>query len=74
MESTDHTAAGWTMYGDAVMDDGSSSQFACIFSSNGHLKRVNASDPQGAVNEMDHEGYCPNDVSEAERYKYPGCN
>jgi hypothetical protein len=74
VQSSDHTASGWTLYGEAVMDDGGVSNFACIFSSNGHLKTVNASDPQGAHYEMDNEGYCPPDVSEAARYRYPGCN
>ena len=74
IDTTEHTNAGWTMYGDAVMDDGATSQFACIFSSTGHLKRTNASDPQGGSYEMDHEGYCPPNVSEANRYQFPGCN
>jgi hypothetical protein len=74
VQSSEHTNVGWTMYGAAVMDDGGRSDFACIFSSNGHLKRVNASDPQGASYDMDSESYCPPDVSEANRYMYPGCN
>ncbi len=74
VETTEHNPQGWTLYGRAVLDDGGKSDFACIFSSSGHLKRVNASDPQGAHYEMDHEGYCPSDISEAERYMYPGCN
>jgi hypothetical protein len=74
IQTVEHTRAGWTMYGDAVLDDGSRSQFACIFSSSGHLKRLNASDPQGAHYNMDDEGYCPPDVSEANRYQFPGCN
>ena len=74
MQDHDHTSKGWTFYGEAVLDDGSKSQFACVFSSSGHLKRVNASEPQGAHYEMDAEDYCPPDVSEANRYMYPGCN
>lgn len=74
VDNVEHTARGWTMYGVAVLDDGAKSDFACIFSSNGHLKRVNASDPMGAHYDMDSEGYCPPDVSEANRYMYPGCN
>jgi hypothetical protein len=72
--NTQHQDFGWGMYGTAVMDDGSFSDFVCMFSSGGVFKRVNASDPVGASNELDHEGYCPADVSEADRYKYPGCN
>lgn len=74
VQTTEHTGAGWTLYGEAVMDDGGVSNFACIFSSNGHLKMMNASEPQGAHFELDNEGYCPPDVSEAARYRYPGCN
>jgi hypothetical protein len=74
VDSSDHTGAGWTLYGEAVLDDGSSSQFACIFSSSGHFKHLNASSPQGGNHEMDSEGYCPQNVSEANRYQYPGCN
>lgn len=74
IQTTEHTASGWTLYGEAVMDDGGRSEFACMFSSNGHLKRTNASDPQGASYDMDAESYCPQNVSEANRYMYPGCN
>ena len=74
VQTVEHTPQGWTLYGAAVLDNGSRSDFACIFSSNGHLKRVNASDPQGAHYEQDEESYCPADVSEAERYMFPGCN
>ncbi len=74
IDTMEHTPQGWTIYGVAVLDDGGRSNYACIFSSDGHLKRTNASEPQGAHYEMDQEAYCPNDVSEAERYMYPGCN
>lgn len=74
ISTLEHSQYGWTAYGTAVLDDGSRSEFACIFSSSGTLKRLNASDPQGSVTEMDHEGYCPPDVSEANRYQFPGCN
>jgi len=65
---------GWGVYGNVVLDDGSTSDFVCMFSVAGKFKRVNASEPSGASMEDDHEGFCPPDVSEAERYKYPGCN
>jgi len=65
---------GWGVYGNVVLDDGSTADYVCMFSAAGIFKRVNASEPMGASSEMDHEGYCPSDVSEADRYKYPGCN
>lgn len=65
---------GWGVYGTVVLDDGATSSFVCMFSAAGVFKRVNASEPVGASYELDHEGYCPPDVSEADRYKYPGCN
>jgi hypothetical protein len=70
----EHQNFGWGVYGIVTLDDGSTSDFVCMFSSDGHFKRVNASDPVGASYEMDHEEYCPVDVTEADRYRYPGCN
>jgi hypothetical protein len=71
---TEHQNYGWGVFGNVVLDDGATADFVCMFSSNGRFKRVNASEPMGASYEMDHEGYCPPDVSEADRYKYPACN
>jgi hypothetical protein len=65
---------GWGVYGSVVLDDGATADYVCMFSAAGVFKRVNASEPMGASYEMDHEGYCPPDVSQADRYKYPGCN
>jgi hypothetical protein len=72
--NVEHQNFGWGVYGTVVLDDGAYADFVCMFSSDGHFKRVNASEPIGAIHELDHEGYCPSDVSEADRYKYPGCN
>lgn len=72
--NVEHQNFGWGVYGIAALDNGSTSDFVCMFSSDGVFKRVNASDPVGEIYEMDHEEYCPADVSEADRYKYPGCN
>jgi hypothetical protein len=74
ISNVEHQNFGWGVYGIAVLDDGSTSDFVCIFSSDGHFKRINASEPVGASYEMDHEEYCPVDVTEADRYKYSGCN
>lgn len=74
VSNVEHQNFGWGVYGTAVLDDGSTSDFVCMFSSNGKFKRVNASEPIGAVTEFDNEGYCPPDVSEADRYKFPACN
>lgn len=65
---------GWGVYGTAVLDDGSTSDYVCMFSAAGVFKRVNASEPVGASTEMNHEDFCPPDVTEADRYKYPACN
>lgn len=65
---------GWGVYGTAVLDDGSTSDYVCMFSAAGVFKRVNSSEPVGASTEMNHEDYCPPDVSQADRYKYPACN
>lgn len=74
IENVEHQNFGWGVYGVVVLDDGASSDFVCMFSSVGKFKRVNASEPVGARFEMDHEDYCPPDVSEANRYQFPGCN
>lgn len=74
VSNVEHQNFGWGVYGTAVLDDGSTADFVCMFSSNGKFKRVNASEPIGAVTEYDHEGYCPPDVSEADRYRFPACN
>jgi hypothetical protein len=74
INSLEHQNFGWGAYGLAVLDDGSTSDFVCMFSSTGVFKRVNASEPTGASYELFHEEYCPPDVTEADRYKYPGCN
>jgi hypothetical protein len=71
---TEHERGNWQLYGDAVLDDGSTSDFVCMFSSTGHFMRLEASQPMGGHNQLDHEGYCPPDVAEANRYQYPGCN
>jgi hypothetical protein len=70
----EHMQGKWQVYGDAVLDDSSSSVFVCIFSSNGHLVRLEASQPMGGHTQEDDDGYCPQDVAEANRYQYPGCN
>jgi hypothetical protein len=62
------------VYGTAVLDDGATSDFVCVFSSAGQFKRVNAGEPVGEIHEEDAEEYCPPDVSEANRYQFPGCN
>jgi hypothetical protein len=69
----EHQNYGWGVFGNVVLDDGAKADFVCMFSSIGQFKRVNASEPMGAHHHMDHEGYCPPDVSEADRYRYPGC-
>jgi hypothetical protein len=69
-----HTQGLWQVYGVAVLDDGSTSDFVCMFSSTGRFMRLENSQPYGGYAEVDHDGYCPPDVSEADRYKYPGCN
>ncbi len=74
VQNVEHQNFGWGVYGMAMLDDGSTSDFVCMFSSVGVFKRLNASEPIGAVNEVDHEGYCPADVTQADRYLYPGCN
>ncbi len=74
ISNVEHQNFGWGVYGSVVLDDGATSDFVCMFSSAGQFKRVNASDPVGASIHMDHEDHCPPDVSEADRYKYPGCN
>lgn len=74
VQQVEHQNYGWGVFGLVVLDDGATADFVCMFSSNGKFKRVNASEPVGASYEMDHEGYCPSDVSEADRYKYPACN
>jgi hypothetical protein len=74
IQIVEHQNFGWGFYGSVVLDDGATSDFVCMFSSTGKFKRVNASDPIGASNEMDHEGYCPPDVTEADRYKFLDCN
>lgn len=72
--NVEHQDFGWGVYGVAVLDDGATSDFVCMFSSAGQFKRVNASEPVGASHEEDAEEYCPPDVSEANRYQFPGCN
>ncbi|MCY1745026.1 hypothetical protein [Ensifer sp. SL37] len=74
ISNVEHQNFGWGVYGMAVLDDGSTSDFVCMFSTSGKFKRVNVSEPIGASNQMDHEGYCPPDVTEADRYKYPACD
>jgi hypothetical protein len=74
IQNVEHQNFGWGVYGIVALDDGSTSNFVCMFSSSGVFKRVNASEPSGAISHVDHENYCPVDVSEADRYKYPGCN
>jgi hypothetical protein len=74
MGKAEHQNHGWALNGTAVMDNGGVSNFTCMFSSTGTLKGINASDPDAGFQEMDHEGYCPPDVSEANRYQFPGCN
>jgi hypothetical protein len=74
IRNVEHQNYGWGVFGSVMLDDGASADFVCMFSSAGHFKRVNASEPMGAHTEMDHEGYCPPDVSEANRYQFPGCN
>jgi hypothetical protein len=74
IRKVEHMQGKWQLYGDAVLDDSSSSVFVCIFSSSGHLMRLEASQPTGGHTQMDDEGYCPEDVAEANRYQYPGCN
>ena len=70
----EQTDIGWSVFGNVVLDDGATSDFVCTFSSAGVFKRVSADEPKGASTEMYHEEYCPPDVSEADRYKYPACN
>lgn len=72
--NVEHQDFGWGVYGTAIMDDGAFADFVCMFSSTGQFKRVNSGDPVGGVHEENHEEYCPVDVSEADRYKYPGCD
>jgi hypothetical protein len=74
IQNVEHQNYGWGVFGSVVLDDGRISDFVCMFSSTGVFKRVNAGEPFGGVNEVDHEEYCPPDVSEADRYKYPGCD
>lgn len=74
MNKVEHMQGKWQVYGDAVLDDSSSSVFVCIFSSTDHLIRLEASQPMGGHTQEDDEGYCPVDVAEANRYQYPGCN
>lgn len=69
IDNMQHQNFGWGFYGLVVLDDSSTANFVCMFSSTGVFKRVNASEPIGASYEMDQP-----DVSEADRYKYPGCN
>ncbi len=74
VQNVEHQDFGWGVYDIAVLDDGATSNFVCMFSSSGTFKRVNASEPTGESYEMDHEGYCPPDVSEANRCQFPSCN
>ncbi|HMQ57413.1 MAG TPA: hypothetical protein PKE65_02590 [Rhizobiaceae bacterium] len=69
-----HENSGWSVYGNVILDDGAQADVVCMFSSTGKLKRLNAGQPVGGSAELDNEGYCPPDVSEADRYRYPGCD
>lgn len=74
VSNVEHQDFGWGAHGTVVLDDGATSDFVCMFSSVGQFKRVNASEPVGASHETDPEEYCPPDVSEANRYQFPGCS